>query len=89
MRIITFVIYCSPSPCDIILVCRTLSKKLSKSLLSWICDNYFPAPPDSEEMILLNRIMGINDAERIRKIIKGHFGSRLLYIYEVNCLPGR
>ena len=89
MRASTVVIYCSPSPRDIIPIYRTFSKKLSRPILDWIYIKYLSVSPDSEEMMLLNRIRCISDTEMIRKTIKGHIGRRLLYMYEVDCLPGR
>ena len=88
---VVVIIRCSPFPCDIVTIpyYRTLAKKLSKSLLDWININYFSVSSNSEEMMLLNRIRCINDTGIIREMIKARFGSRLMYIYEVDCLPDR
>lgn len=88
---VVVIIYCSPSPCNIVTIpyYRTLSKKLSKSLLDWINTNYFSSSSDSEEMMLLNKIRCISDTKIIIEKIKARFRSRLMYIYEVDCLPGR
>jgi len=87
---VVVIIRCSPFPCDIVTIpyYGTFAKKLSKSLLNRI--NFSPSS-DSEEMMFFNRlgIRCISDTGIIREMIKARFGSRLMYIYEVDCLPDR
>jgi len=87
----TIIITCFPSPTSIIPVySRILPKKLSRAILDWIYIYYLSAVPyDSAEMMLLNRVKGISDMNKIKEIIRGRLGGRLLYMYEVDCLPGR